>query len=64
MEEKVMIFIDGSNLYHSLRNHFKRTDLDIGRFCRIETAVSISGENLVFGKQAGQAGKVGQDRSG
>jgi uncharacterized LabA/DUF88 family protein len=33
MEEKVMIFIDGSNLYHSLKNHFKRTDLDIGRFC-------------------------------
>jgi len=25
-----MIFIDGSNLYHSLKNHFNRTDLDIG----------------------------------
>ncbi len=33
MAERVMIFIDGSNLYHSLKNHFKRTDLDIGRFC-------------------------------
>ncbi len=31
--EKVMIFIDGSNLYHSLKNFFKRTDLDIGKFC-------------------------------
>ncbi|OGO20423.1 MAG: NYN domain-containing protein [Chloroflexi bacterium RBG_16_50_11] len=29
-----MIFIDGSNLYHSLKNHFNRADLDIGRFCR------------------------------
>jgi uncharacterized LabA/DUF88 family protein len=32
--ERVMIFIDGSNLYHSLKNHFNRTDLDIGRFCQ------------------------------
>ena len=30
--ERVMIFIDGSNLYHSLKGHFKRTDIDIGRF--------------------------------
>ena len=29
--ERVMIFIDGSNLYHSLKNFFKRTDIDIGR---------------------------------
>jgi len=27
-----MIFIDGSNLYHSLKGHFKRTDIDIGKF--------------------------------
>jgi uncharacterized LabA/DUF88 family protein len=33
MAERVMIFIDGSNLYHSLKNHFNRTDLDIGKFC-------------------------------
>ncbi|MEE8194706.1 MAG: NYN domain-containing protein [Dehalococcoidales bacterium] len=33
-EERVMIFIDGSNLYHSLKAHFRRTDLDIGRFCQ------------------------------
>ncbi len=32
--ERVMIFIDGSNLYHSLKHFFKRTDLDIGRLCR------------------------------
>ena len=34
MTEGVMIFIDGSNLYHSLKNIFGRTDLDIGKFCR------------------------------
>jgi uncharacterized LabA/DUF88 family protein len=33
MADRVMIFIDGSNLYHSLKNHLGRTDLDIGRFC-------------------------------
>ena len=32
--ERVMIFIDGSNLYHSLKTYFKRTDLDIGKFCQ------------------------------
>jgi len=32
--ERVMIFIDGSNMYHSLRHFFKRTDIDIGRFCQ------------------------------
>ena len=32
MSERVMIFIDGSNLYHSLKNFFQRTDLDIGKF--------------------------------
>lgn len=31
--ERVMIFIDGSNLYHSLKGHYQRTDLDIGKFC-------------------------------
>ena len=34
MVDRVMIFIDGSNLYHSLKNYFGRTDLDMGRFCR------------------------------
>ena len=34
MGERVMIFIDGSNLYHSIKNIFGRTDLDIGKFCR------------------------------
>ena len=32
--ERVMIFVDGSNLYHSLKGGFERTDIDIGRFCR------------------------------
>jgi len=31
--DRVMIFIDGSNLYHSLKEHFRRTDIDIGKFC-------------------------------
>jgi uncharacterized LabA/DUF88 family protein len=34
MGERVMIFIDGSNLYHSLKNYFNRTDLDLGKFTR------------------------------
>jgi len=32
--DRVMIFIDGSNLYHSLKGFFKRTDIDIGKFCK------------------------------
>jgi len=31
--DRLMIFIDGSNLYHSLKGFFKRTDIDIGKFC-------------------------------
>jgi uncharacterized LabA/DUF88 family protein len=31
--ERVMVFIDGSNLYHSLKTFFKRTDIDIGKLC-------------------------------
>src|SRR4030042_5760849 len=34
MGERVMIVVDGSNLYHSLKNHFGRTDIDLGKFCR------------------------------
>jgi len=34
MEDRVMIFIDGSNMYHSLKGFFKRTDIDIGKFCQ------------------------------
>ena len=32
--ERVMIFLDGSNMYHSLRHFFKRTNLDIDKFCQ------------------------------
>jgi uncharacterized LabA/DUF88 family protein len=32
--DRIMIFIDGSNLYHSLKGHFKRTDIDIGKFAK------------------------------
>jgi len=32
--ERVMVFIDGSNLYHSLKSFFHRTDIDIGKLCQ------------------------------
>jgi len=32
--ERVMVFIDGSNLYHSLKGFFNRADIDIGKLCR------------------------------
>ncbi|APV44994.1 hypothetical protein Dform_01673 [Dehalogenimonas formicexedens] len=32
-EERVMIFVDGSNMYHSLKAYFHRTDIDLGKFC-------------------------------
>ncbi len=32
--DRVMIFIDGSNMYHSLKHFFNRTDLDMGKFCQ------------------------------
>ncbi len=31
MTDRVMIFIDGSNLYHSLKGFFNRTDIDMGK---------------------------------
>ena len=32
--ERVMIFIDGSNMYHSLKHFYNRANLDLGRFCQ------------------------------
>jgi uncharacterized LabA/DUF88 family protein len=32
--DRVMIFIDGSNVYHSLKKIFGRTDLDFKKFCQ------------------------------
>ena len=32
--DRVMIFIDGSNMYHLLKSFFKRTDIDIGKLCQ------------------------------
>ncbi len=32
-QERVMVFIDGSNMYHSLKSFFNRTDIDFGKFC-------------------------------
>lgn len=31
--ERIMVFIDGSNMYHSLKAFFNRTDIDLGKFC-------------------------------
>src|SRR3972149_9420147 len=33
MTDRVMIYIDGSNVYHSLKDQFKRTNLNFERFC-------------------------------
>jgi len=33
-KERVAIYIDGSNLYHLLKNEFSRTDLEFGKFCK------------------------------
>ena len=30
---RVMVFIDGSNLYHSLRQVYGRTDVDFAKLC-------------------------------
>ncbi len=29
--DRIMVFIDGSNLYHSLKENFKRTDVSMGK---------------------------------
>lgn len=34
MEDRVAIFIDGSNLYHALRSNFKRHDLNFAEFAK------------------------------
>ena len=31
-KERVMVFIDGSNLYHVLNQHFSRNDIKFGKF--------------------------------
>jgi uncharacterized LabA/DUF88 family protein len=32
MPDRVMVFIDGSNLYHSLRSTYNRAELDYQKF--------------------------------
>ncbi len=53
MGERVMIFIDGSNLYHSLKNYFNRTDLDLGRFCQKLITQTTAHQNLLLQCQGG-----------
>jgi uncharacterized LabA/DUF88 family protein len=43
MEDRVAIFIDGSNLYHALRSNFKRYDLNFVKF-----ADKLCGERRLF----------------
>ena len=43
MEDRVAIFIDGSNLYHSLRSNFRRYDLNFAEF-----ASKLSGPRRLF----------------
>lgn len=31
--DRVMVFIDGSNLYHSVKAFYQRTDVDFAKFC-------------------------------
>lgn len=34
MENRVAVFIDGSNLYHALKNNFRRSDLNFAEFTK------------------------------
>ncbi len=43
MEDRVAIFIDGSNLYHSLRANYGRTDLNFAEF-----ATKLCGQRRLF----------------
>jgi len=43
MEDRVAIFIDGSNLYHALRDNCKRYDLNFAEFAR-----KLCGERRLF----------------
>ncbi|MEW6143252.1 MAG: NYN domain-containing protein [Chloroflexota bacterium] len=43
MEERVAIFIDGSNLYHALKDNFGRADLNFAEFAR-----KLCGERALF----------------
>ena len=42
-KQRAMVFIDGSNFYHSLKSNFKSANLDIGKFCDWAAA----GSNLI-----------------
>ena len=43
MEDRVAIFIDGSNLYHALRSNFRRYDLNFAEFTN-----KLRGERRLF----------------
>jgi len=43
MDERVAVFIDGSNLYHALKDNFGRADLNFAEFAR-----KLCGERYLF----------------
>ena len=43
MEDRVAIFIDGSNLYHALKNNFRRNDINFTEFVN-----SLCGSRRLF----------------
>ncbi|MBK66151.1 MAG: hypothetical protein CL769_04280 [Chloroflexi bacterium] len=61
-KERVMVFIDGSNLYHVLNQHFSRNDIKFGKF-----AEKLSGDrNLVrtyyYNIKQEQRGRASEDQ--
>ena len=45
-KERVMVFIDGSNLYHVLNQHFSRNDIEFGKFAEKQLVIEILSEPI------------------
>ncbi|MBA4715631.1 MAG: NYN domain-containing protein [Chloroflexi bacterium] len=61
-KERVMVFIDGSNLYHVLNQHFSRNDIKFGKF-----AEKLSGERELvrtyyYNIKQAQRGRASEDQ--
>lgn len=55
MADRLMVFIDGSNLYHSLRSHFGRSDLDFAKFVSCLKETRELRRTYYYGAQVDQA---------
>ena len=53
MKDRVIIFIDGSNLYHSLKNNFKRVDLNFAEFTRKLVGAATPDQDILLQRAAG-----------